>query len=341
MAAQESASWPKTWNLLHPNAAALIGVDVRGIRDSAIGQSFAQQFKATGGALPLLPGAAMLPVKDFLNDIDRVIISSPGAPAPGKGAAKGNTPAKKQNPPFLAIVTGHFSAEHLKPFLKGKPETHSTVDIYRPNPQSTTGIAMLDERTLLMGDMTSILGAIDRSEAVKPVRPPLLARASSLASTHEFWMLLTVPPSALQPSNASLGAVGADITGMEFGMAFRDSFRLDLNLATKSAESAQRMARMLKAQLQMGLAGKLNEQQAAELMRKLEITTDGNSLGLHVEASREELERNLRAMQQARSAGSQPGSPTAARPAPEPGTIRIYGLEEGVVTVPTEPPKQD
>ena len=44
-AAQAPASWPKVWNLGHPNATALIGIDVRGIRESAVGQSIGDQLK--------------------------------------------------------------------------------------------------------------------------------------------------------------------------------------------------------------------------------------------------------------------------------------------------------
>ena len=84
-AAQAPASWPKVWNLTHPNAAALIGIDVRGIRDSPLGKSLGDQLKTSGAALPAaLPnvrGRELLPGKEFFNDIDRVLMSSPVRPS--------------------------------------------------------------------------------------------------------------------------------------------------------------------------------------------------------------------------------------------------------------------
>jgi len=338
-AAQAPASWPKVWNLAHPNAAALIGIDVRGIRESALGQSLGNQLKTAGASLPNIQGRGMLPGREFLNDIDRVLISSPGSktPAPKPPAAKPT--AAKDNPPFLVILTGHFPAEHLRLFLKGEPHVYDTVDIYRPDPAGNSSVARLDESTLLFGDTASVRAAIDRRNLNPKTPGPLSARAAAMAAANDFWIIATVTPSAFQPSNMNLGPMASDISGLEFGMSFRDAFKLDLSLATKNPESAQRMAQMLTAQMQVAMAGKLNNQQAAEMLRKLQITTDGNKIGVRIEASREEVERNIREMQKSPLFGAVSGMKPAP-PSPKPGTIKVYGMEGGVREFPAEPPRQ-
>lgn len=178
--AQVPASWPKVWNLAHPNAAALIGVDVRGIRESALFQSLGDQLKTAGAALPSMQGRAMLPGKEFFNDIDSVLISSPGSPKPTAKASAAKPSAAKDNPPFLMIVTGHFPAEHLQAFLKGESHVYDTVDVYRPDPHGNSSVARLDENTLLVGDAASVRAAIDRRNLNPKTPTPLLARAAAM-----------------------------------------------------------------------------------------------------------------------------------------------------------------
>ena len=348
VAAQAPASWPKVWNLAHPNAAALIGIDVRAIRTSAIGHAIGDQLKTAMPALPpatlTAPGGAALPAKEFLDDIDRILISSPGsktpaAKTPPAKASPGKPAAAKENPPFLVILTGHFPAGHLQAFLKGESHVQDTVDVYRPDPAGNTSVARLDDATLIFGDPASVRSAIDRRNLTPATPAPLLARAAAMAADNDFWIIANVSPAAFQPSNMNLGSMAADLTGLELGMAFREGFKLELSLATKTPEAAQRMAQMLTAQLQLGMAGKLNNEQAAEILRKIQITTDGSRVGFRTEASAEEVASTLRQMQKSPLFGPAP----AARPAPpppKPGTIRIYGEEGGVREVPSAPPKQ-
>ncbi|MGO9239805.1 MAG: hypothetical protein ACLQBJ_03255 [Bryobacteraceae bacterium] len=358
-AAQSSASWPKAWNLAHPNATALIGIDVRGIRQSAIGQSIGEQVKSALPALPAMalskaPGGAPLPGKEFLDDIDRILISSPGLKTPPAKASAARTPAAKppaagagakENPPFLMIVTGHFPAEHLQAFLKGQPRVQDTVDVYSPDPSGKSSLARVDENTLLFGDSASVRSAIERRNSPPASPSPLLARGSAMAADNHFWIVSSVSPSAFQPSNMSLGALAADVTGLELGLAFRDGLTFQLNLATKTPEAAARMAQMVTAQLQLAMAAKTGNQQTADMLRRIQITTDGNRVGFHTEATREEVERGLRQMQQSLLSGAAAGAKLAppARPAPPPppaGTIRIYGEPGGTREIPAGPPPQ-
>src|SRR5258708_4360241 len=69
------------WELADPNAKVLLGIDVRGLRESAVGKLFGPQVEAKGGATPALP--FHIPGIELLSDIDSVFISSTAdTPAP-------------------------------------------------------------------------------------------------------------------------------------------------------------------------------------------------------------------------------------------------------------------
>lgn len=340
-AAQSSASWPKAWNLAHPNATALIGIDVRGIRDSALGEALKNQFKASASSFPAMQGAQIPAIKDFLSNIDSVLISSPGSPRPSAAVAKPGSAAK--NPPFLCVVSGHFLAAQLGLFLQGQRQTYNTVDIYRPEPKNDTSLALLDENTLLLGDAASLRAAIDRHTIATAAPAPLLARAAALAAANDIWMIVAVPPSSFQPANLNLGAMMSDVTGLEFGMSLRDNLKLELTLATKDPASAQRLAQMITSQIQLAVAAKTNSTQSAEMLRKLQINAEGNKVTFRAESTREEVERSIRQMQQSMQSGAAGGArlkPPVRPASPPAGTIRIYGEPGGTREIPAGPPPQ-
>src|SRR5258708_12464 len=79
------------WELADPNAKVLMGIDIRGLRESAVGKLFGPQVEAKGGATPAMP--FHIPGIELLNDIDSVFISSTAdAAAPKPAPAKTATP---------------------------------------------------------------------------------------------------------------------------------------------------------------------------------------------------------------------------------------------------------
>jgi hypothetical protein len=321
--AQSPAAAEPAWNLMHPNATALIGANVRSIRESTVGQSLRDAIQKSSLGMLNFPGL------ELLNDIDTVLISSPGQkPLSAKG-----------NPPFLIIVTGNFPPEHVRTLLRDQHRTYHGVEIYPPKGEGNSSMALIDEHTFLVADLASLEGAIDRREAAaKP--SGLLARAASMAAVNDAWVVVTMPPSAFQPAGLSLGKVVSSIRGLEAGIAFHDGFNLEVNLAMKDAEAAQEMARQLSVQLLSAISGKLDEQQAAELARKLQIGAQGTRMNIKFAMTREELDQKLKAMQSRSAENPATGPILSIRPEPkQPGTIRIYGLDEGLREIPLSPKK--
>src|SRR5438105_596135 len=76
------------WKLAHSNAKSLIGIDVRQIRQSVLGRALEEQW--------LAKLAKPIPGFDLLDQVDRILISSPGS----------KSPDDPQEPPILLVLRG-------------------------------------------------------------------------------------------------------------------------------------------------------------------------------------------------------------------------------------------
>src|SRR5271169_3680829 len=90
-------SEPALWRFVHPNAQALISIDWARIRQSPAGALIRDSW-LTSGALPAIPGL------ELLNDIDRVLISSPGNSSPDESTQQ----------PVLIAIHGHFDPAKVR-----------------------------------------------------------------------------------------------------------------------------------------------------------------------------------------------------------------------------------
>src|SRR5690242_16296879 len=194
-AALAAQSYPSAWNLAQPDAKALIGIDVRGLRQSPAAGSMGSSFDASTLGMFHFPGA------EILTDIDQVFISSPGVKpagvkaAPGAGARTGGgaspagaiksgvqTPKVNENPPFLIVLTGHFPPAHLASLTQGTHHLYHTINVYSVSDDHKTAFAALDSQTLLLGDEPSVRDAIDRRGQPPVNLNPLLVRAAAMAA---------------------------------------------------------------------------------------------------------------------------------------------------------------
>jgi hypothetical protein len=330
-AAAAQSSLPN-WTFAHPDATALIGIDIRNLRESSVGQSLAADFNKTSNFNKQGAGMFHFPGMELLQEIDQVFISSPGAKSANK----------KENPPFLILVTGHFMSEHVQQFLRGQHKTYGSVDIYSTGEGSkAANLAALDEKTILIGDTVSVRAAIDRRSQKTATPTPLLARANALARVNDFWLITNVSPSDFQPADMKFGEFIADVKGIETGISLHDGLNFELSLSTKSPEAAHAMAELLLQLTRESIKGKVDDQQAAEILRNLQVGSEDDRMQVKFALSKEELERQLRAMQAARALAAVPRS-AAPRPKVEdsgPKSIKIFGLDEGIREIPLPPAK--
>ena len=341
--AVSASAQTNSWELSQPGAKLLMGVDVKSLRESAVGQSIREQMNKipppVNGVQSPLQGPMQAMALGFLDQVDRVFVSSSGGP-PAVFAA-----SAKNKAPFLLAVEGRFPIGELQPFLKGKtPRRYRDADVYRMSPTDVTTFAFIkgeaDSSSLLLGDEKSILAAIDRrGGALVPVSA-LLRRGQALAATHDFWLIADRPLTGFQPTGAAASnpleaQLAAQVKGMDMGLALRDGFQFELSVAAESDAVAAQMTQLLSTQIQTALAAQANRPETAELARKLHIAAEGNRMQLSLALTKDEFAQQMLAAQAARmqaaaSASSQPTPPPVRQPKPaNPGQITIYGLEGG------------
>ena len=345
-AALSATAQTNAWELGHPDAKLLMGIDLKSLRESTVGQSIREQMHAKPAAIATpSPFQASFQAMAFgiLDQIDRVFLSSPANAAVGA----------KNNPPFLLVVEGRLPMAQMKLFLQGTARPYRGVQVYRTtrdtiktsSPKTnttqmdTTSVAVLDDGTLLLGDEKSILAALDRRGRALPPASALLARAQELASTHDFWAIADAPLSKFQPASASPGnplasaltsQIASQIKGIELGFSLRNGFQFELSLATESEAAALQMSQLVSSQIQMAMLAQATRPEEAEMVRKLQIGAEGNRMRVNLALTADEL-RQLQAAQAARAMAAASTPQPAARPAKPatPGKIIIYGLDGG------------
>jgi len=323
--AATAAAQTNTWELGHPDAKLMLGVDVKSIRESAAWKLFSDQSKTRP------PASAMQAMgMGILEQINHIFVSSPGNP----------TSNSKTTAPFLLAVEGKFPLEALRAFQQSAPRRYRTADLYRTTKTDTTTLAVMDG-LLLLGDEKSVVAALDRRGRALPPASKLLARAKALAATNDVWIIADESLSKFQPAKADWNPLAApfasQIKGIDFGLAAHEGFQFELSLATESEAAASQIAQLFAMQLQMELAAKADTPEVANMAQKLKIDSLGNRMRVSLALPKEEFAALLQAAQSAEVARAQATAaapqtpPAAARPAKpaNPGKITIYGLDGG------------
>src|SRR5579864_5904902 len=109
---------PTLWRFIHPHAKAVISIDWKTLKGSHVGALLREKF-VDGN-----PGSA-IPGIEFLDNVDRCIISSPGRAAGDETS----------EPPLLIVVRGHFDLAKVRNVLTGhgaKPQLYNSIQVYRP-----------------------------------------------------------------------------------------------------------------------------------------------------------------------------------------------------------------
>ena len=343
--AQSTFAQSNRWELGHPDAKLMIGIDLKGLRESAAGRAFSEQMKAQA---PQTGPAAI--GMGFLNQVDRIFISSPALPPVkmAEKAASGKThapAAAATNPPFLMMVEGTLPLQQLLAFLPGTSHRYHEVEIFRGSKANDASLAMLDMRTILVGDAKSVEGAIDRRGKALPVPSALLKRAEALASTHEIWIIASDSLSKFQPqgsdaSNALASKIASQIKGLDMALSVRDGIELQLAVATENETVANQMAQMLSGQLSLAMLTQTADPWAADMAKRLHVDTEGAHVRVSFALTADEFAEQLRKSQTMMTARAGVGAhgadvqtssePAKPQPKPVPGKVKIYGLDEGV-----------
>lgn len=341
-----SVSMPSLWRYAHPEAKALIGIEWSRILNSPLGQQMRQ--KITESGMSEMEGL------DFLDDIDRVFISSPGNP-------EGET---EQQPPVVIAARGRFDLAKVREIAAAKMtavSSYQSIEILEQHEAGNVSMAMalVDSRTILLGDSESVMAAIDYHLAADPgmASNPLFLRAVELAAGNDLWIVAHASPSDFSKATTDQAPFLKDVERIEAGLSFQDGLGLQLNLGTASEDSAQTLAGGLQFMLAMLLSGQQNQPGMPNFSEKLRVSTDGSMVRLAFSLDQSELEQAFNQVEssvasslggagdvEVRAAvrgdgewnmGSQPHEMAVSPPVvPENQVIRIYGLENGPREIP-------
>lgn len=333
------------WRFVHPNAKALIGIDVKRLSTSPVVGELSAQLHA----MPIPMG---LPLQfaglDLLHSVDRVIISSPG---------RSNTNPDEE-PPLLIAVSGRFEPVKLaQMFVKAgaRKQVFNSVTIYRLQDQKNSdfGFVIVNSQTLLIGDVKSLFSVIERVEKGTVAPPPIVERARDMDVAYDFWAILLTTPSAMASDRLPVMDM-AKLNGFQAGIAVRDGLAIDVNLNTITEKAAKDISGQLSQLIHLAAKDRDNHPEWSGLDRKLKIRVERADVHLALRMDAKEVGRMAKAFDDARARGlalsAKAQQATAARVAPNEQTpqpikpveplkqvIRIEGLDGGPREIPYRP----
>jgi hypothetical protein len=336
------------WRYTHPESSLMLGFEWRRVAVSRLGR----ELRATmsEAATPGIPGLEQL---NLFDSMDRIILS---APMPAQG--------QKQPPTKgLLAVEGRFDWAGLRQALVrqgAQVRTLAGKEILVPKKSNGMDgvLALAEPGVLLLGDMKSV-GAALAGEAM-PETSSLYRRATSLAARNDFWLTGIVGPGAIPTEAGPSAKMFADVTGFDFGMNARRGVGVELNVATKTEQSASALAATMRLLIGMAAAQQSNNPGMNALVEKVQIATAQTDVRMSLHLNDADLDKSFRSLRAALPGGMKPvqvrpvyrgdsanawptveaGGPKAApavaetQKPPERQVIRIHGAEGGTREIP-------
>jgi hypothetical protein len=247
---------PALLNLVMPDAKMVAGVNVTTAKTSPLGQYLISQ-------LPPIPVVAGF---DPLRDVSEILAASTAT-----GGAK---------PTGLMLMSGTFDVAKLAATLPASTQYKGATIIPFPNAE----VAFLSSNIAIAGDAASVTAAIDRQSTTNTIDPALLAQITKLSANDDVWMVSTVSPGALLPSNVpqqaqQVTAFLANIDSFSAGAKFGANIPVTLDVVANSPQNAQALGNLLKLATSM-LGGQVPAYQA--LLQTLQVNTTGSTLSVAV-----------------------------------------------------------
>jgi hypothetical protein len=337
---------PALWRFVYPNAKALISIDWARIRQSPAGVMIREKWLAPG-ALPAIPAM------ELLNDVDRVLISSPG---------KTNDDDDAGESPILVAIHGHFDAAQVHQVftrLGAKPQSYNSFQVYRPQGKNAkdTAWVFFDAATILYGDAPSIFSALDRSRFMSPPLETgsLVARATELDANYELWVILDASEIMASDQVAALfqgGEWASEAQGFEAGVHLRAGLAADITVRFSSDDTARRVTAELTRVMSVAAKDRSASGPVPDLAKKLKFNLDGSATKISLRLNERDLERSAEAFRagykasvEAENTGTASAPPPASAMPPKPvslkpAVIRIEGLDGGPREIPYPEPQQ-
>jgi hypothetical protein len=336
------AADPALLNLARPDSNVIIGIDVAGFASSPLIQE--AMATATSSSDDFQKVMGLLGPNPFQN-LQEILIAAKvddfnQEPKPGN---------------FLMAARGSFGGTDFTQHLCSNGcETVDYRDLqmlkFSPkNGEEDVFFAALDSQYAAMGHQDAVRQAVDRRATQShSVFDSALQNSITRLSRHHFWLAARGPFQKALGDNPMMppGTVGK-VDGMGFGLRFSSGVDLALELLSFTDQDAKQLYDMANGFLALMQAGD-TPPEAAELLNSLSLRLDGPVLSASLRISEAQIRAQMAkqgatmsgsgvtAAEPLPSTGSYSSSPTVAPKPRRSGGIRIFGLEEEPVEVPTQ-----
>ena len=308
IAGLSQAADPALVELVMPDAAVVVGINVARIKSSPIGQSIVSQIQPTHTALKQL---VELTGFDPLRDLDEILIAVP----PGKTQGRG-----------LVLLRGSFDPSRLPALAQlgdVRLTTFQGVQIASIQQQDPFALACLSNSLALAGDPDSVRAAIARRRSPSPLNPGLLAKVSQLSETYDLWLAAMTPVSDLAgelPDPQLSGIAGEMLKSIKQasgGIKLGTKLEVSLELVAASYKDAIALRDVLKFFTGLALT-QARPTDAAGILDNLRLTVEGASLKLQLEIPEQQIAQMIQAQKPAKA---------ASRPKPTSSEIIIHSTQ--------------
>ncbi len=344
--AANAQSEPPLWRFVNPNTKALIGIDWARIRPLPAG-AFIREKWLTAGVLGAIPAL------ELLDDIDRVLISSPGRNSADDSADES---------PLLIVIHGHFDAAKVRKVftrVSARPQAYNSFQVYRPqgkdrqgNSAKDTAWVLFDAETILYGDAPSIFATLDRNHFAQaspqpaPAPGSIMARAAEMDASYELWAIMDAAEMLSSDQIAALvpdGEWTSEAQDFEAGVNLRAGLAADITVRFSSDVAAKSVATELTRIMNVAARDKSAGAQMQKFAKKMKVNVDGTAAKVSFRLTELEMEQSAiaftaghKAATLTTTASTNPPPapiPVVATP-PKPAVIRIEGLDEGTREIP-------
>jgi hypothetical protein len=320
-------------NLMMPDAAVVLHVDVARIAASPFGaliaedfhQGLSQQMKAqlSQSHPELQEKLAQWAQVDWVKDITEFAVVT------GTG----------KSPAMLMLVRSSLTPERVKAFA-GWPSNATEYDgvPVLVSAQPGNGVAaFLDDSVQIIGQPEDVRAAVRRHARHAPLSAFWTAQIARYAQ-YDIWVATagTLPsppltgPAASNPAAKQMVAFFGSIAGFNAAVKFSPDFELSANVDTRNPKTANDMAQGLR-----WASDALRQQPQSADRLKYHVT--GNHVSVSLSVPQHELLARMRTLSPAPVPTNPRPVVVAAKPAPHdgppPGTIRVQS-SEGTVLIP-------
>jgi hypothetical protein len=314
-----SAADPSLLRYAPPDTSFILGVNFRALVESPVGMAAIAQAKSGAELARFIAETGFNP----LEDIDEIVIAGEANKAKNSGSI---------------LVRGRFDPAGLERLSTQQfsAADYQGVRVFTRTVDEPFSVALLSRALLVAGDPERVRQTIRRGPG-PGLAPELAAKAAELSAMH-VWFAAVIPTSALaspdlpQGINPELAKAIRQISG---GITFGNDVVFACDLLARTPKDAESIAGIVRMFIGLAASSNRDAKEAAAVLEKLSIRTEGPSVRLGLTIPQAEL---VRWAQQARERAAASQAP--ARPAPPPPSgVTVYSSPQdmGVVTLP--PPK--